>query len=168
VRKVEAIFEYLRDRAVVLVSAQLPVGTVAALERSFAGVAHRHTVSFACSPENLRLGRAIEIFRNPGGIVIGVRDRHAREVLLPLLSRFCDNLIWTSIESAEWPSMPLTPFSRSALASPMNSLLFASRLVRTPPMSKRRCAAIRGLDRMPLCAPDRRLPAVPWRGTFGF
>jgi UDPglucose 6-dehydrogenase len=110
VRKLETAFAHLRDRAVVLVSAQLPVGTVAALERSFAAVAHGRTVSFACSPENLRLGRAIDIFRNPGRIVVGVRDRHAREVLLPLLSRFCDNLIWTSIESAEMAKHALNAF----------------------------------------------------------
>src|SRR4051794_8543566 len=37
-RKVRATFPYLRDDAVVLVSAQLPVGSVAELERSFAAV----------------------------------------------------------------------------------------------------------------------------------
>jgi UDPglucose 6-dehydrogenase len=110
IHKLEAAFAHLRDRAVVLVSAQLPVGTVAALERSFDQVAHGRSVSFACSPENLRLGHAIEIFRNPGRIVVGVRDRHAREVLLPLLSRFCDNLIWTSIESAEMAKHAINAF----------------------------------------------------------
>ena len=92
VRKLEATFAYLQDQTVVLVSAQLPVGTVAALERSFASVARGRTVSFACSPENLRLGHAIEIFRNPGRIVVGVRDLRAREDpaanSVPLLRKF--------------------------------------------------------------------------------
>jgi UDPglucose 6-dehydrogenase len=58
-------------------------------------------VDFACSPENLRLGRALDIFRNPGRIVIGIRDERTRDKLSPLLSRFCQTLIWMSIESAE-------------------------------------------------------------------
>jgi UDPglucose 6-dehydrogenase len=110
IRRLEAIFPYLRDRTVVLVSAQLPVGTVAALERAFAQVADGRSVSFACSPENLRLGRSVEIFRNPGRIVVGVRDQRTREILLPLFSRFCDNLIWTSVESAEMAKHALNAF----------------------------------------------------------
>jgi UDPglucose 6-dehydrogenase len=101
VRQVEAIFPHLKNGAVVLVSAQLPVGTVARLEKSFASQANGRQVDFACSPENLRLGRALDIFRNPGRIVIGIRHERVREKLAPLLSRFCQNLIWMSIESAE-------------------------------------------------------------------
>jgi UDPglucose 6-dehydrogenase len=110
VRKLEPVFAFLRDQAVVLVSAQLPVGTVAVLERAFAGVARGRAVSFACSPENLRLGRAIEIFRNPGRIVVGTRDLPAREILQPLLSRFSQNLIWTSVETAEMVKHALNAF----------------------------------------------------------
>jgi UDPglucose 6-dehydrogenase len=108
--RVEAIFPHLKDGAVVLVSAQLPVGTVARLEKSFASQANGRRVDFACSPENLRLGRALEIFRNPGRIVIGIRHEHSRDRLSPLLSRFCQNLIWMSIESAEMAKHSLNAF----------------------------------------------------------
>jgi UDPglucose 6-dehydrogenase len=101
VSRVEATFPHLRNGAAVLVSAQLPVGTVARIEKSFATEANGRQVDFACSPENLRLGRALDIFRNPGRIVIGIRHQRTREKLLPLLSKFCQNLIWMSIESAE-------------------------------------------------------------------
>ena len=97
----ESLFPYLRDGAVVLVSAQLPVGTVARLERSFAAVANGRHVDFACSPENLRLGRAIGVFLDPGRIIIGVRNDSAREKLAPLLTKFCPNLMWMNVESAE-------------------------------------------------------------------
>jgi UDPglucose 6-dehydrogenase len=115
VGQIEAIFPHLRDRAVVLVSAQLPVGTVAALERAFAFCAGPRTVDFACSPENLRLGRAIAAFRNPGRIVIGVRNDRTRQVLSPLLARLCDTLIWTSVESAEMAKHALNTFLASAI-----------------------------------------------------
>jgi UDPglucose 6-dehydrogenase len=97
----ESLFPHLRDGAVVLVSAQLPVGTVARLERSFAAVANGRHVDFACSPENLRLGRAIGVFLDPGRIIIGVRNDSAREKLAPLLTKFCQNLMWMNVESAE-------------------------------------------------------------------
>jgi UDPglucose 6-dehydrogenase len=109
-REVESLFPHLKHGAVVLVSAQLPVGSIAALEQAFAAVANGRAVSFACSPENLRLGKAIEVFRNPGRIIVGVRDDHARKILDPLLRKFSDNIIWMSIESAEMVKHGLNSF----------------------------------------------------------
>jgi UDPglucose 6-dehydrogenase len=109
-RRVEAIFTYLKNGAVVLVSAQLPVGTIARLEKSFAAQVNGRQVDFACSPENLRLGRALEIFRNPGRIVVGIRRLEARDRLSPLLEKFCRNLIWMSIESAEMVKHSINAF----------------------------------------------------------
>jgi UDPglucose 6-dehydrogenase len=109
-RQVEILFPHLKDGAVVLVSAQLPVGSVATLEQSFSGQARGRIVSFACSPENLRLGKAIDAFRNPGRIVIGVRDDRTRAVLEPFLKNFCETLIWMSVESAEMVKHGLNAF----------------------------------------------------------
>jgi UDPglucose 6-dehydrogenase len=110
VRQVEATFPHLGDGAVVLVSAQLPVGTIARLETSFAAQTGDRNVDFACSPENLRLGRALDIFRNPGRIVIGIHHERVRSKLTPLLSRFCPNLIWMSVESAEMTKHALNAY----------------------------------------------------------
>jgi UDPglucose 6-dehydrogenase len=109
-RQVEMLFPYLKDGAIVLVSAQLPVGSVASLEQTFARQANGRTVSFACSPENLRLGKAIEVFQNPGRIIVGVRDDRARAVLEPLLKKFCTSLMWMSVESAEMVKHGLNSF----------------------------------------------------------
>ena len=108
--QIEMLFPHLKDAAVVLVSAQLPVRSVAALERSFAQQANGRTVSFACSPENLRLGKAIEVFNKPERIVVGVRDERSHAMLEPLLSRFSRNLIWMSVESAEMVKHGLNSF----------------------------------------------------------
>jgi UDPglucose 6-dehydrogenase len=108
--EVEMLFPYLRDGAVVLVSAQLPVGSVAGLEESFARQAQGRNVGFACSPENLRLGRAIEVFQNPGRIIVGIRDERVRAILEPLLRKFCETLIWMSVEAAEMVKHGLNSF----------------------------------------------------------
>jgi UDPglucose 6-dehydrogenase len=107
---VERVFPYLPDGAVVLISSQLPVGSTRALAERFAAVARGRCVSFAYSPENLRLGQALEVFKNPGRIVIGTEDDHSRKVVGEVCGRFAKHLIWTSIESAEMVKHALNAF----------------------------------------------------------
>ena len=99
--RVRLTFPYLKDGSVVLISSQLLVGSTALLERDFAATANGRTISFACSPENLRLGDAIRVFSEPERIIIGIRGEHARQVIEPVLKPFCDTLLWTRVESAE-------------------------------------------------------------------
>ena len=99
--RVRLTFPHLKDGAVVLVSSQVPVGSTALLQRDFAAVAHGRRVSFAYSPENLRLGDAIRVFTEPERIIIGVRGDDARKVIEPVLKPFCQTLLWTRVESAE-------------------------------------------------------------------
>lgn len=114
-QRVEALFSHLKDGAVVLVSAQLPVGSIATLEQAYARRQDRRRVAFACSPENLRLGRAIQAFQSPSRIVVGVRDQRSRTVLEPLLARFCDRLIWVTVESAEMIKHALNAFLATSI-----------------------------------------------------
>jgi UDPglucose 6-dehydrogenase len=99
--RVRGTFPYLRDGSVVLISSQVPVGSTARLERDFAEVAKGRRVSFAYSPENLRLGDAIRVFTEPERIVVGVRGEHARNKIEPVLEPFSQALLWTRVESAE-------------------------------------------------------------------
>jgi UDPglucose 6-dehydrogenase len=110
IRSVEGLFPHLKNGAVVLVSSQLPVGSTYMLEKAFAAVARGRRVAFAYSPENLRLGKAIDVFTHPERIIIGTRDPHARTMLEPMLARFCSTLIWISIESAEMTKHALNAF----------------------------------------------------------
>ncbi len=81
VGQVEAAFPSLADGAVVLSSSQLPVGSVRRLESAWRMVARGRRVCVRRSPENLRLGKAIEVFTKPDRVVVGVRDERARAVL---------------------------------------------------------------------------------------
>jgi UDPglucose 6-dehydrogenase len=99
--RVRGTFPHLKDGAVILISSQVPVGSTALLEHDFAAVAKGRKVSFAYSPENLRLGDAIRVFTQSERIVIGVRSDDARKVIEPVLKPFCDILLWTRVESAE-------------------------------------------------------------------
>jgi len=108
--RVESIFPFLKDGAIVLISSQLPVGTTTELEARFCKNAGGRMVSFAYSPENLRLGQAIDAFNKPARIVIGVRDERVRRALTPVLQRFSENLLWVRVESAEMLKHALNAF----------------------------------------------------------
>jgi UDPglucose 6-dehydrogenase len=99
--RVRGTFPHLKDDAVILISSQVPVGSTALLEHDFAAVAKGRKVSFAYSPENLRLGDAIRVFTEPERIVIGVRSDSGPKVIGPVLKPFCQTLLWTRVESAE-------------------------------------------------------------------
>ena len=108
--QIEAAYPYLADRSVVLSSSQLPVGTIRKLEHAWEKAAAGRTVSFACSPENLRLGKAIEVFTNPDRVIVGVRDAHARARVQALLQPITDRIEWMSVESAEMTKHAVNAF----------------------------------------------------------
>nr|WP_283828358.1 nucleotide sugar dehydrogenase [Bradyrhizobium diazoefficiens] len=114
--RVRLAFPHLRDGAVVLASSQLPVGSIARLERDFADVARGRRVSFACSPENLRLGSAIKAFTEAERVVIGIRSNDARKAIEPVLQQFCSTLLWTRVESAEMVKHALNSYLAVSVA----------------------------------------------------
>ena len=114
--QIEAVLPFLAHGAVVVVSSQMPVGSVRKLEAFMQLNLPGKNVSFACSPENLRLGKALEVFLKPDRIVVGVRDDHAREVLERLLSPITDKLEWMSVESAEMTKHAINAFLAVSIA----------------------------------------------------
>jgi UDPglucose 6-dehydrogenase len=109
-RQVEVTFPYLADGSVVLCSSQLPVGTVGRLEQAWLKVAAGRLVSFACSPENLRLGKAIDVFTNPDRVIVGVRDERSRAGVQELFQPITDQIEWMSVESAEMTKHAVNAF----------------------------------------------------------
>jgi UDPglucose 6-dehydrogenase len=103
--RVRALLPLLDPGTVVLISSQVPVGSTARLEAEApAGI------SFAYSPENLRLGKAINVFLEPDRVVVGTRDAHGREVVGALLAPITDRVEWMGVESAEMAKHALNAF----------------------------------------------------------
>jgi UDPglucose 6-dehydrogenase len=103
-------FGDLKDGSLVVVSSQLPVGTVARLEASWHKVAGTRRVTFACLPENLRLGKAIEVFTRPDRVVAGVRGEPDRARIAKLFQPITDRIQWMSVESAEMTKHAINAF----------------------------------------------------------
>jgi UDPglucose 6-dehydrogenase len=102
--------------ALVIVSSQLPVGSVAALRAHCVADRGREDLRFACVPENLRLGAALESFRAPDRIVAGVCDQEDRRELAALLAPFSREVQWMRVESAEMTKHALNGFLATSVA----------------------------------------------------
>ncbi len=116
VQHVERAFPWLADGSVVVCSSQLPVGSVRRLERTWSSQSRARHVSFACSPENLRLGKAIDVFMQPDRVVIGVRTASDRDVLTKLFAPITTAIEWMSVESAEMTKHAVNAFLATSVA----------------------------------------------------
>lgn len=102
--RLHTCLRYLPAGRLVLISSQLPVGTCRRLEKEYP------QFSFASSPENLRLGKALETFQQADRIVAGVRDSAGKEVLDQLFRPFTGQILWMRPESAEMVKHALNSF----------------------------------------------------------
>jgi UDPglucose 6-dehydrogenase len=116
IRKSERLFPHLAPGMLVLVSSQLPVGSTAGLAARCATLRQARDISFACVPENLRLGKAIDVFTKPDRVVVGSAGTSDRERIGALLAPFTDRIEWMSIESAEMTKHALNAFLATSVA----------------------------------------------------
>jgi len=77
----EEMAPHLRNGAVVITKSTVPVGTGDAVERIIRSKRPDLEFSVASNPEFLREGAAIDDFKRPDRVVVGVNDEHAETVL---------------------------------------------------------------------------------------
>jgi UDPglucose 6-dehydrogenase len=106
----------LPQDALVVVSSQLPVGSISRLRERCAERRGDGGLRFACVPENLRLGRALECFRASDRIVAGVSSDADRDELAALLAPFGADVQWMRVESAEMTKHALNGFLATSVA----------------------------------------------------
>jgi UDPglucose 6-dehydrogenase len=101
--------ESLPQGALVLISSQLPAGTCRQLECEFP------SFHFACVPENLRLGRALEAFEKAERVIVGIRDDTWKPRIEQLFRPFTANLLFMRTESAEMVKHALNGFLATSI-----------------------------------------------------
>ncbi len=104
------LFPYLKQAATVLISSQVPVGTTRKLLEHCCEKYPDKQISFACSPENLRLGKAINVFTQPDRVIVGIDCDADKQKITALFQPITENLVWMSIESAEMTKHALNAF----------------------------------------------------------
>ncbi len=116
VARIEKTFPHLPEGVTVVISSQMPVGSVGRLEAIARDRFPAKGIGFACSPENLRLGKAVEVFLKPDRIVVGVRSERDRERLDRLLRPITGRIEWMSVESAEMTKHAINAFLATSVA----------------------------------------------------
>jgi len=107
--RLERVLPIIQPGTVVLLSSQLPVGTCSRLSAQYP------SLLFACSPENLRLGKALDAFERPARIIIGAPIT-AQARLETLFAPLGAPLIWMRTESAEMVKHALNSFLALSIA----------------------------------------------------
>ncbi len=102
------ICPHLSLKATLIVSSQVPVGTCSKWEKQFG-------VSIVYSPENLKLGEAIENYLSPGHIVIGADEPKALEKVKHLFSEIPAAYLTMSLRSAEMTKHAINSFLASSI-----------------------------------------------------
>jgi UDPglucose 6-dehydrogenase len=115
VERVKLALPRLPDGCLVIVSSQLPVGTVEAIARDARAIG-QETLRFASIPENLRLGKAIDVFTKPDRFVVGAQTEADKETVRALLAPFTDEIVFMSVPSAEMTKHAINAFLATSVA----------------------------------------------------
>ena len=100
----QEIARVIADFTVVVVKSTVPIGSGDEVERVIAEKVSRERFAVVSNPEFLREGAAIEDFKQPDRVVVGVEDERAREVMADVyrpIQRAGSPIIYTSRRSSE-------------------------------------------------------------------
>ena len=99
VNKIENLIKYIKESSILIISSQLPVGSINHL-KYLARENHKKNLKIYYLPENLRLGKSIDIFLKPDRIVVG-SDYEDNKQIKNLLNLISSDQVWMSNTSAE-------------------------------------------------------------------
>ena len=108
--RVRKLLPLLPRSCTILLSSQLPVGSAKVLQINADRLCPGANLRVACSPENLRLGAALNVFLEPDRIVVGTDDDATRVKLTALFSPISSRLAWMSVASAEMTKHAVNAF----------------------------------------------------------
>lgn len=112
---IRKVMPYFNNGIGLIVSSQVPVGFVSKIEKYFIRNYPGEKCYFACSPENLRLGTALDVFLNPDRLIVGVKDQNTKKFFLPLFSSITPKLEWMKTESAEVTKHAINSFLATSI-----------------------------------------------------
>jgi len=104
------IMPYIKDGVGVVISSQVPVGFTRGIAKVYLQKYPNKRVHFAVSPENLRLGKAMEVFLDPDRIIVGISDDEAKKKFTPLFHSVSRKVEWMTVESAEMTKHAINSF----------------------------------------------------------
>ena len=113
--KIKKTLKKLKPNKLVIISSQLPVGSIKLLEIYSKNILKKHFYFFYC-PENLRLGNSLSSFLHADRMIVGYRDNKSKKKIINFLKTINKNLIWMKIESAEITKHAINSFLASSIS----------------------------------------------------
>ena len=98
-KSVNDIKNIMKDNSILIVSSQSPAGYCSLLRKNLQN--YNDTLELAYSPENLRLGEAIDCYLNPGRIILGVPNNNTEKRCRSLFENITNHIISMNLESSE-------------------------------------------------------------------
>ena len=108
--------ERMDNGSIVIVSSQVPVGTCEQMKSMIKQENPTLDFDVAYSPENLRLGQAIEVFRNPDRIVIGANSLSTLDKAEEFFAPLGAPVIRTNLRTAEMTKHALNAFLATSVS----------------------------------------------------
>jgi len=98
-KSVEDIGSIMKDASILIVSSQSPVGLCRLLRNRLKE--KKSSLELVYSPENIRLGEAIQSYLNPSRIILGTADSVTEKKCNNLFSQISADILSMNLESAE-------------------------------------------------------------------
>jgi len=107
---------YLKEGVLVVISSQIPVGTSKKIQELIQEKRPGLHFEYAYTPENLRLGEALNCFLEPGRIVVGVETDEAFHKMEEIFSPLSVEMVRMAPASAEMAKHALNAFLATSLS----------------------------------------------------
>lgn len=114
--EVQKVIPHLGQGVVIAVSSQLPVGTSKKIQEMIRAARPDLRFEYFYTPENLRLGEAVQCFMEPGRIVIGADTEAALEAAKNIFSKLNAEIVPMSVASAEMSKHALNAWLATSIS----------------------------------------------------
>jgi UDPglucose 6-dehydrogenase len=109
-KSVQTLLRTVSAHASIILSSQVPVGFCRRQEAFLQRVRPKDNIVICYSPENLRLGKALDVIANPDRIIVGVCHPDHRSRFEPVFAELSNSVQWMRVESAEMVKHALNAF----------------------------------------------------------
>ena len=106
----------LRRDSLVIMNSQVPVGSCEDWQRKIEESRPGESIDLVYSPENLRLGQAVSLFKRPDMIVIGAATERARKKAEDFYQIFPVEKFYVSLRTAEMAKHALNAFFATSIS----------------------------------------------------
>jgi len=110
------IISRINKDMLVIISSQLPVGSCRKLLLHAQNFKRNCRIDIICLPENLRLGRAYDVFLAPDRVIAGINPSTDKTTLSQIFGNLSNKIVYMSLESAEMCKHAINSFLATSVA----------------------------------------------------